>query len=156
VKLGELIEQTLVLARAELRAGGVDVQLDLAADLPPVCVEEIPIQQVLMNLIRNAIDAMVAHAEPGSRTLLIRTRLEARSMVTCELADRGAMLREADIERMFTPFYTTKVEGLGMGLAISRTIIDAHGGRLWGRAGVGRGAIFGFSLPAAGAPSSDV
>lgn len=151
VRLGDLIEQTLVLARAELQAGAIDIELDLSDSLPPVFVEEVAVQQVLMNLIRNAIDALVTHALAGQRTLRIRTWLDAPGVVACEVIDRGAVLQDSDIERMFTPFYTTKADGLGMGLAISRTIVEAHGGRLWGRAGAERGAIFGFSLPTAGA-----
>jgi signal transduction histidine kinase len=108
--------------------------------------DRVQLQQVVLNLIVNAIQAMCAVAE-GSRELFITTVHDEPSGVLVTVKDCGPGLPPASLERLFTPFYTTKPSGLGMGLSICRSIIEAHGGRLWASANRPRGAIFQFTLP---------
>jgi C4-dicarboxylate-specific signal transduction histidine kinase len=146
VDLNQLIHEVLTLARGDLvaRSVSVDTQLDTRADL--VLADPVQLQQVLLNLIMNASDAMVGNP-PGERRLSIVTRRsEAGRATECAVADRGPGVREDDLERIFQPFVTTKKHGLGLGLAICRSIIEAHGGRLWAEnSHSGRGAIFRFT-----------
>jgi C4-dicarboxylate-specific signal transduction histidine kinase len=128
----------------------------LADTLPPVLGARIELQQVLLNLIVNGIEAMADMAE-GARTLAIG--VEPRSYeggpgVVVVVRDSGRGVPDGDIERLFDPFYTTKPHGLGMGLSISRSIVQAHGGRLWAAANEERGITFEVLLPAMSAYSS--
>jgi len=106
------------------------------------------VQQVILNLIRNALESF--SSSDGPRELRVGSRTAEASQVIVEVRDSGKGLDAAAAERMFDPFYTTKPEGMGIGLAISRSIIEAHGGRLWAMQNSPRGAIFLFSLPATG------
>lgn len=144
--LNELLEEVLHLTRSDLIGRGVIAACDFARDLPPVAGTRVQIQQVALNLILNAADAMVDNA-PGTRRLHIATsRLDDAVRVT--VRDGGIGL-PADTERLFQAFYTTKPNGLGMGLAICRSIIAAHNGRVWAEPHPERGAIFHFELPVA-------
>ena len=122
------------------------MRTQLAEGLPRVQGDRVQLQQVLLNLIINAIEAMSGVGE-GARELLISTRNEADG-VSVEVRDSGPGFASATLERVFEAFYTTKPGGLGMGLSICRSIIEAHGGRLWASANLPRGASFQFALPA--------
>jgi len=120
---------------------------DLAPDLPPITGDRVQLQQLALNLILNAADAMAPNA-PGRRRLYLTT-VRHQHTVRASVRDEGAGL-PADVERLFQPFFTTKAQGLGMGLAICRSIIAAHHGRLWAEPHPERGAVFHFELPVAG------
>ena len=115
--------------------------------LPPIAGDRVQLQQLVLNLILNGADAMAANA-PGARRLHLQTMLH-QDRVRASVRDEGGGL-PADVERLFQPFYTTKAQGLGMGLAICRSIVDAHHGRLWAEPHPERGAVFHFELPVAG------
>ena len=144
--LGEMIQEVLAIINAEARRQGVVMRTELDAGLPPVRGDRVQLQQVVLNLVMNAIEAMKEVAD-RPRGLLIKTRPDASSQVLVAVQDNGVGLHEQNVERVFEAFYTTKAEGMGMGLAISRWIIEAHGGRLWAAASSGHGATFQFTLP---------
>ena len=126
---------------------GISVQTQLAEGLPLIRGDRVQLQQVILNLIINAVEAMSDVGE-GARELLISTARPSRTACSSRCGIRArAWLRRA-FERVFDAFYTTKPGGLGMGLSICRSIIEAHGGRLWATANVPQGAIFQFTLPA--------
>ena len=108
--------------------------------------DRVQLQQVVLNLVLNAVEAM-GSVEAGARELLISTEIRQRGGVLVSLRDSGPGIDPEDIERVFEAFYTTKSGGVGMGLSICRSIIDAHGGRLWADANEPRGAVFQFTLP---------
>jgi signal transduction histidine kinase len=145
ISLNTVIQDVLVLMRSDLRKSGITPRLNLDENLPAVSCDRVQMQQVLLNLIANAIDAMNEVA-PRARHLTISTssRLDA-VLVTVE--DRGIGLKKGQLERIFEPFYTTKPHGMGIGLALSRTIIEAHGGHLWAAPNKRAGATFRFQLP---------
>jgi PAS domain S-box-containing protein len=146
--INDIIRETLAFTRNELERKGVGVHTELHDHLPPVEGDRIQLQQVLLNLILNAIDAMDGTA-PGLRVLTIRSRLDENGGVVVEVADRGKGLEPGQHERIFDAFYSTKPGGLGMGLAISRSIIEPHGGRIWATPNDGPGLSIRFSLPVA-------
>jgi hypothetical protein len=114
--------------------------------LPPVFADRIMIEQVVLNLVKNGIEAM--HQTPtDERALNLTARLDGERMVEVAVADRGCGLTDEQAERLFTPFFTTKVEGMGMGLNICRSIVEYHDGRLWVQPNPGGGSVFRFTLP---------
>jgi signal transduction histidine kinase len=123
------------------------VHAHLADSLPLVHGDRVQLQQVMLNLIINAIEAMSSVAK-GARELLISSGKPESGGVLVAVRDSGPGLAPATLDRLFDAFYTTKPSGLGLGLSICRSIIEAHGGRLWASANVPRGAIFQFSVPA--------
>jgi C4-dicarboxylate-specific signal transduction histidine kinase len=145
--LNDVIAEVLALAQGELRRHGVALHTDLAADLPPVWGDRVQLQQVLLNLMMNGIDAMKAVTD-RPRALRIRAQPHEAGTVLVAVQDAGTGIAPQDLERVFEPFYTTKPDGMGMGLAISRSIMEAHGGRLWAAANDAQGATFQFTLPA--------
>jgi PAS domain S-box-containing protein len=146
LNLSELIHEVLAMINPEARRHQVAVRTELAAGLPLVRGDRVQVQQVLLNLAMNGLDAMKAVTE-RPRELVIRARLHDAGTVLVAVQDRGIGLDAQSRERLFEPFYTTKPDGMGMGLAISRTIIEAHGGRLWPVANGDYGATFQFTLP---------
>lgn len=140
-----MVRDVAQLVEAEARQDGIVLQLDLAEPLPPVEVDGIQIEQVLVNLVRNGLEAMQQEGE-SRRQLTIRTGLTDDG-VEVAVSDTGRGLPAANGHSVFDPFFTTKPNGLGMGLSISRTIIAAHGGELCAIPAMGRGAIFRFCLP---------
>ena len=142
--LNDLIEETLVLAREDLAKHGIVVTAKLDRMLPKVTGDRIQLQQVLVNLIANANDSM-ANVE-GSRVLSVRSEIESDGDVRVSVADTGTGVHPEDIDRIFNPLFTTKSGGMGMGLAICRSIIEAHGGRLWVSPNTPRGAAFHASV----------
>jgi C4-dicarboxylate-specific signal transduction histidine kinase len=146
VDLNVLVAELVALMRSEAMRNHVTVRTNLAADLPPVMGDRIQLQQVLVNLMMNSIEAL--KDIDGRREITLSSRPDDRNQVVVAVADTGVGL-PANEEEMFRPFVTTKPEGTGMGLAISRSIIETHGGRLWATPTAGRGATFVFNLPAA-------
>jgi two-component system sensor kinase FixL len=145
--LNQVIEEVLQISRADLLARGVTVARELGDGLPPVAGDRVQLQQVILNLLLNAADAMAANAS-GSRVLSIATMLR-QERVVASVRDEGQGLPQ-EPERIFQPFYTTKPQGLGLGLPICRSIVEAHGGRLWAESHPERGAVLQFELPVAG------
>jgi signal transduction histidine kinase len=146
LSMNETIQEVVALTRSELQMSRVTLNLQLADDLPPVIGDRIQLQQVILNLIVNAIEAMRGHAA-GPGELLVGSCRDAANGVLVRVADSGPGLDPAGVGRLFDAFYTTKQDGMGMGLAISRSIVEAHGGRMWASANESRGAVFQFTLP---------
>jgi C4-dicarboxylate-specific signal transduction histidine kinase len=140
------IAEVLKLTEHELLDHDVVLRTDLAGTLPRVAGDRVQVQQVLLNLILNAIEAMSA-VDGRARELTIVSRHDGSNGVQVEVRDSGIGLDPQRAGQVFEAFYTTKIEGLGMGLSISRSIIEAHGGRLWAGANEPHGAVFAFSLP---------
>src|ERR1700738_4235162 len=145
LEINGVIVERIDLRRGEAVKNGISVITELADHLPVVEADRVQLQQVLLNLIVNALEAMGA-ANEGPRELLISTTKET-SGVLVAVQDSGPGLEAAMLERVFESFYTTKPTGLGLGLSICRSIIEAHGGRLWASTNQGRGATFQFTLP---------
>jgi signal transduction histidine kinase len=143
--VNKLIEDTLALVQEDLQKHRISVERQLDARLPQATGDRIQLQQVLLNLMTNGIDAMAGAG--GSRILSVRSKVDGEGDVCISVADTGAGIGAQDIARVFNPLFTTKANGMGMGLSICRSIIDAHGGRLWADANEPRGAVFRFSLP---------
>ncbi|HTI17411.1 MAG TPA: AAA family ATPase [Trinickia sp.] len=146
VNINEAVCEVIELTRGEAVKHRVSVQAVLGYGLPPICGDRVQLQQVMLNLIVNAIEAMSATSE-GPRALLISTSEEPPNSVSIAVRDTGPGLPAEGSERVFDPFYTTKVGGLGMGLSICRSIIDAYGGHLSAKPNTPRGAVFQFILP---------
>jgi two-component system, LuxR family, sensor kinase FixL len=147
LSVNDVIEELKGLSRADARAHDVPVQFELAPDLPLVSIDRIQIQQVLLNLLRNSIDAM-EEIPAGLRDVVIRTGSDAAGDVTVTVTDTGPGVPAGIRDRLFMPFVTSKASGTGLGLAISRTIAEAHAGRLEYRPGDRRGATFVLTLRA--------
>jgi PAS domain S-box-containing protein len=146
LEINEAILEVIALTRGEVVQNGVSVRTQLAEGLPLIQADRVQLQQVILNLIINAIEAMSGASE-GARELLISTGGDASNGVLVSLRDSGPGLDPASLECLFDAFYTTKSSGLGMGLSICRSIIEAHGGRIWAGANEPRGAVFHFTLP---------
>jgi signal transduction histidine kinase len=144
--LNDAIDEAIVLGRSAITKNGVLVQTRLAQGLSPVQGDRVQVQQVILNLVLNAVEAM-GSAEAAQRELLISTEQTEANGVLVAVRDFGPGIDPEQIERIFEAFYTTKSSGVGMGLAICRSIIDVHGGRLWAEANEPRGAVFQFTLP---------
>ena len=145
VDVNEVVREMFELLRGEAYRYAVSVRTDLAADLPIITADRVQLQQVLMNLILNAIEAM---KETGG-SVSIESRLNQEGFLQISVSDTGSGLPTEKLEKIFEPFFTTKPKGSGMGLAISRSIIESQGGRLWASANRGCGATFHFTLPTA-------
>jgi PAS domain S-box-containing protein len=145
LEINAAILEVVALTRGEAVKNGVSVQTQLAEGLPPVQGDRVQLQQVILNLIVNAFEAMSASGE-GPRDLLIATAPTEADGVLVTVRDSGPGLAPGSLERLFEPFFTTKPSGLGMGLSICRSIIEAHGGRLWATANTPRGASLHFTV----------
>src|SRR6185503_11869979 len=141
------------LAGNEARRNRVLLKQQLKQDLPRVRGDRVQLQQVILNLIINGLEA-IAKSKDGTRELSISSDVDDANNVIVAVKDSGEGLDSTNLERVFDAFYTTKPEGMGMGLAISRTIIESHGGRLWAAPNSPKGAVFQFTLATAtdGAP----
>jgi PAS domain S-box-containing protein len=146
--LNHAIGEVIVLGRSAITKNGISVQTRLAEGLFPVQGDRVQLQQVILNLVLNAVEAMSA-LEAGRRELLISTEQTEGNGVLVAVRDSGPGIDPEHVDRVFEAFYTTKSSGVGMGLSICRSIIDAHGGRLWADANEPRGAVFQFTLPGA-------
>jgi PAS domain S-box-containing protein len=152
VDVNEVIQEMIVVLRSEAMRHSISIRTELAADLPQVLGDRVQLQQVLMNLTVNSIDAM--KDLDGTRELAIRSQTAENKQVLVSVSDTGVGLPRQQIEQIFNAFFTTKPHGTGMGLRISRSIIEAHGGRLWAADNSPRGASFYLTLPSPGAPPS--
>jgi C4-dicarboxylate-specific signal transduction histidine kinase len=146
VDLNEAAREVIALSTSELRRRRAIVRLELADDLPPACGDRVQLQQVILNLLLNAADAMSA-VEDRPRYLIVRTEREGDHVVCLSVQDSGIGFAPEDAERLFEAFYTTKSQGMGIGLSVSRSIIERHQGRLWATRNEGPGATFAFTLP---------
>ena len=146
VDLNEATREVFALSSSELQRNGVVLQSELADDLPIITGDRIQLQQVILNLLRNAADAMVG-VHDRLRQLLIRTEREAGDRVRVTVRDTGVGFDGQSMEKLFDAFYTTKSDGMGIGLSVSRSIVENHQGRLWAEPNDGPGATFAFSLP---------
>jgi signal transduction histidine kinase len=147
LEINETVLEVIALTRAEMAKNGVLVRTQLADSLPAIQGDRVQLQQVILNLLINAIEAMSEMSE-GSRELLIRTAKTDSEGVLVAVQDSGPGLAPDGLEQPFEAFYTTKPSGLGMGLSICRSIIEAHGGQMWATTNAPQGAIFQFTLPA--------
>ena len=145
VDVNELVREVARFVDAEAHERAVRLQLDLAPQLPQVCADAIEMEQVILNLVRNGLEA-VSGVEGGARELLLRTTA-ADETLEIAISDTGEGLAADVAEKMFDPFFSTKPGVLGMGLSISRSIVEAHGGRLWATPNLPRGTTFRFTLP---------
>jgi PAS domain S-box-containing protein len=144
--INEAMREVIALTRSELRSNGTSLRTQLADGLLPVLGDRIQLQQVMLNLILNAVEAMSGSCE-AARELLIRTEQDGSGGVLVAVRDSGPGLKPESMDRLFDAFYTTKPGGMGMGLSICRSIIEAHGGRLWAATNLPQGAVFQFILP---------
>jgi C4-dicarboxylate-specific signal transduction histidine kinase len=145
IDMNKLIEEALTLTRHELLRHGVSLHVDLAADLPAIKGDAIGLQQALLNLVMNARDATTSVTE-GRREIVVSSYQLPPNRIGVSIRDSGVGIDPSHVEQLFKPFLTTKSGGMGIGLAISRSAIEAHGGKLWATANDGPGATFHFSL----------
>jgi C4-dicarboxylate-specific signal transduction histidine kinase len=153
-EINEAILDVLVLTRGEVLKNSVSVQTELAEGLPSIEGDRVQLQQVVLNLIINAVEAMSGVSE-DARALVIGTEKHASGAVTVAVRDSGQGFDPGSSDRIFDAFYTTKRGGMGMGLSICRSIVEAHGGRIWASRPQGRGAIFEFTIPARSEETGD-
>ena len=144
--LNEAITEVIALTHSEATKTGVRISTQLAPCLPRIHADRVQLQQVMLNLIVNGIQAINDVAD-GQRDLVVTTEGTEDSL-RVGVQDTGPGLSPETLERLFEPFYTTKPNGMGMGLSICRSIIEAHGGRLWASANAAQGAVFQFTIPA--------
>jgi len=146
LKLNEAILEIMELTRVATTEHSVSAKMQLSEGLPQILGDRIQLQQVMLNLIMNAIEALSEVSE-GSRELLISTNMVEPGSVLVAVSDSGPGLPPASDVRLFEAFYTTKASGLGIGLSICRSIVETHGGRLWATPNEPRGAVFCMTLP---------
>jgi signal transduction histidine kinase len=147
VDLNEATREVIALSGSELRKGSVLLRAELAADLPPVTGDRVQLQQVILNLLLNASDA-VRSVDDRPRHVVIRTEREAGGHVRVMVQDAGVGIDPQALPRLFEAFYSTKAGGMGIGLSVSHSIIESHQGRIWVTANEGSpGATFAFSVP---------
>jgi signal transduction histidine kinase len=151
--LGEVVHEAIGMVQGEARARNVSLRVEAAADLPPVVADRVALQQVILNLVMNAIEAMSA-VEERDRVVEVGADKHGADAVRVAVRDSGVGLDPKRRNRIFDAFYTTKPEGMGMGLAISRSIVETHGGRLWATANEIAGETFQFTLPLAARPAA--
>ena len=144
IDINEVIEEMIVLLRSETTRNSISVRTDLAEDLPPVIGDRVQLQQVVMNLVTNSIDAMKGMG--GTRELAIQSQRAENEQLLVSVSDTGVGLPPEQVDQIFNAFFTTKPHGTGMGLRICRSIIESHGGRLWATDNSPRGASFHFAL----------
>jgi signal transduction histidine kinase len=144
--LNEATREVIALSLSELQRNRVTLRQELADDLPLVTADRVQLQQVISNLLRNASEAMSA-VDDRPRDLLIRTELNDRDRVSLSVSDVGIGFEAQTAAKVFEAFYTTKNEGMGIGLSVSRSIIERHHGRMWATPNDGPGVTFSFSIP---------
>jgi len=146
LQINRIIEQTAILAEGQAARNGVAIKLELAPDSPTVLGDSIQLQQVILNLVMNGIEAMTS-VDDQPRILTVQSQTENGEQIRVAVLDSGIGLSEEVKGRLFEPFFTTRTSGMGMGLSISRSIIEAHGGRLWAESNGSSGSTFQFTLP---------
>jgi C4-dicarboxylate-specific signal transduction histidine kinase len=147
VQMNQVVEQTVALAAAQAYRNSVTIGLELSPDLPHVLGDSIQLQQVVVNLVMNGIDAIICCTTDRPRTLVIRSKPQSGGQILVSVQDSGIGVSPDVMKRLFEPFFTTRSNGMGMGLSISRSIIEAHGGSLWAESDGSTGSIFYFTLP---------
>jgi signal transduction histidine kinase len=147
VAVAEVVSEAVGFAEIDARKAGVALVRELPPDLPPIYADRVMIEQVLLNLVKNAVEAMQGCRE--SRVVTIAARVDGARSVEVAVTDHGRGFAPEHAEKLFAPFFTTKPEGMGMGLSICRSIVEFHGGRLWAQPNPGGGSVFSFTLPAA-------
>jgi C4-dicarboxylate-specific signal transduction histidine kinase len=152
--LNDATREVIALSIRDLQRHRVMLRTELADDLPLITANRVQLQQVILNLLRNASDAM-AGVDDGPRQLLIRTERDEGDRVRLTVQDVGVGLEPHVMDKLFQAFFTTKSSGMGIGLSVSRSIIEKHGGRLWGEPNDGPGATFAFSIPCVPARAPD-
>jgi C4-dicarboxylate-specific signal transduction histidine kinase len=146
VQMNEIIREVVALADGQASRNNVSVVTELTTDLPSVLGDRIQLQQVILNLMLNGIEAM-ADISDRMRRLRIRSQIQEAGQVLVSIEDSGLGVKAEIMTRLFEPFFTTRSQGIGMGLPISRSIVEAHGGRLWAESTVNQGSVFQFTLP---------
>ena len=146
-ELSALIQDVAKLIEVDVRDNDIDLRLDVESELPLVRVDKVQVEQVLLNLLRNGIESISERGSDTQRSIGVHAMLESPDWLKVSIEDAGVGLNPNHVQRVFKPFYTTKREGMGMGLSISRSIIEAHGGRIWAEAVRPQGAVFHFTLP---------
>ena len=146
VEINRIIEQTVALAEAQAARNDATIKLELAPDLPLVLGDSVQLQQVILNLVMNGIEAMTTVTD-RPRTLMLSSKSQDGREIRVAVHDCGVGLTNEVKKRLFEPFFTTRTKGMGLGLSISRSIIEAHGGRLWAESNGSSGSIFQFTLP---------
>jgi signal transduction histidine kinase len=144
--VNDVVREIIALVQRELISQQVSLRTELASPLPMVLGDRVQLQQVLINLVMNGIEAMQSVTD-RPRELVIRSRQDETQQVLVSVTDYGVGISAENADRLFTAFFTTKSSGMGMGLSICRSIMEAHGGRLWASANLPHGATFQFSLP---------
>lgn len=145
--LNEAVREVIALALSDLQRNHITIQTDLADDLPLVTGDRVQLQQVILNLLRNALDGM-ADVDDRPRQLFVRSEREDGDRVRVVVRDSGVGIGDTSLDKLFEAFYTTKKGGMGIGLSVSRSIIESHHGRIWATPNEGAGATFAFALPA--------
>jgi C4-dicarboxylate-specific signal transduction histidine kinase len=153
IQINEIIEEVVALADRQASRNEVSVVTELTPDLPLVVGDRIQLQQVILNLMLNGIEAM-SGVHDRSRRLVVRSRMQDAEQIRVSIEDSGIGVSEKNISRLFEPFFTTRSQGIGMGLPISRSIVEAHGGRLWAESTVNQGSVFQFTLPKLSDPAT--
>jgi C4-dicarboxylate-specific signal transduction histidine kinase len=153
IQINEIIEEVVALADRQASRNEVSVVTELTPDLPLVVGDRIQLQQVILNLMLNGIEAM-SGVHDRSRRLVVRSRMQDAEQIRVSIEDSGIGVTEKNISRLFEPFFTTRSQGIGMGLPISRSIVEAHGGRLWAESTVNQGSVFQFTLPKLSDPAT--
>jgi len=153
IQVNEVVKETIALVERQASRFQVSIQTALNLNLPLALGDRIQIQQVILNLMMNAIESM-SSVDMRPRRLVIRSTVYEGDRILLSFEDTGVGVSEEIMPRLFEPFFTTRSEGIGMGLAISRSIIEAHGGRLWAESVVDRGSVFQFTLPIGGEPTA--
>jgi two-component system sensor kinase FixL len=146
IAINDVLHDIISLFHSEAIIRNIEVEMDLTDPLPMVHVDRVQIQQVILNLIMNAAEIM-SHSRPESRKIILQTRPIDPATIQVAVRDFGPGIEEKDLDNIFEPFFTTKRSGLGMGLSICRSIIEAHGGRIWVANNPDKGVTFYFELP---------
>jgi C4-dicarboxylate-specific signal transduction histidine kinase len=149
VQINEIIREVVALAERQASKNEVSVETQLAPDLSTIFGDRIQLQQVILNLMLNGIEAMTGISD-RPRRLIIRSQMQDADRVRVSVEDSGIGVKAEIMGRLFEPFFTTRSQGIGMGLPISRSIVEAHGGRLWAESTVSQGSVFQFTLPHGG------
>ena len=146
LEINDVIKEVVTMTQSALQARGVSVRIDLPPGLPRALGDRVQLQQVLLNLIMNGADAM-SSVTSGQRILRLASRLDSSGGILVSIEDSGTGLEPGLLDRIFRPLFSTKPNGMGMGLAICKSIIEGHGGRIWAEPACTNGAVFQFTVP---------
>ncbi|MDR6635107.1 signal transduction histidine kinase [Phyllobacterium sp. 1468] len=144
--LNDAAREVVALSASDLQRNAINLRADFLTNLPLISADKVQLQQVIMNFLRNAVDSIADHNN-GQRKIVVRTFLDDDHRVCLTVEDTGGGIETADADRLFEAFHTTKADGMGIGLSVSKYIVESHNGRIWGIRNIGPGATFGFSIP---------